>query len=167
MNKPHAALGPLVRIVLAASLLTASSRAADPIREPPPPAAGASEALPPPPYEHFIVIPLRVHVLTATDLPELDCKLSDDDVRRIIGKVNRVIWQQAGIHFGIESIRREPAARQDEFRTWRDLTGGHPPLDVYPMLRPGNETPVAGDKAAAETPPAGAAVADASAPASP
>lgn len=97
----------------------------------------AAAPLPPPAYDDFIVIPLRIHVLSATDLPEVDCKFSDDDVRRIVGKVNRVVWQQAGIHFGIESIRREPAARQEEFRKWRDLTGGElPPLDVYPMLRP-------------------------------
>lgn len=132
---------------------------------------GAGAPPPPPPYEQFIVIPLRVHVLTATDLPEIDCKLTDDDVRRIIGKVNSVVWQQAGIHFGIESIRREPAARQDEFRKWRDLTGGQPPpLDVYPLLRPGQDPRRAGDAPngearGAEDQPPGAAPAGESPPA--
>ena len=90
----------------------------------------------PPTYEEFIVIPLRVHVLRATDLPEVDCKLSDDDVRRVVGKVNAVVWHKAGVHFALESIRREPAGRQDEFRAWRERFGGLVPLDVYPLLRP-------------------------------
>src|SRR5262245_46861393 len=45
----------------------------------------------PPPYEEFVVIPLRVHILSASDLPEVDCRLSDTDVTRILGKVNH-IW---------------------------------------------------------------------------
>ena len=138
--------------------------------KPPSDAAGQ-----PPEYEQFIVIPLRIHVLTASDLPEVDCKLSDDDVRRIVGKVNGVIWHKAGIHFGLESIRRAPAERQDEFRKWRDRLGGNAPLDLYPMLRRGPQGGGPGDAkadggvaghppdpattgaAAEETPDAGAA----------
>src|SRR5258708_4467489 len=44
----------------------------------------------PPEYSQFIVVPLRVHVLTADDLPEIDCKLTDADVVRIIGKANGI-----------------------------------------------------------------------------
>jgi hypothetical protein len=168
MNKPPARLTLLAAIALVTCLLLLA----------PPDSTDAAEAnaagkdtppagpLPAPVYDEFIVIPLRIHVLTATDLPEIDCKLSDDDVRRIVGKVNRVVWQQAGIHFGIESIRREPAARQDDFRRWRELTGGHLPLDVYPMLRPGQDKSKDAD-APADSPAAPAAAADPAGPASP
>src|SRR4051794_4331549 len=59
-----------------------------------------------PAYDQFVVIPLRVHILTATDLPEVDCHLTDADVGRILGKVNR-IWEKAGVHWGLESVVRE------------------------------------------------------------
>ena len=73
----------------------------------------------------MIVIPLRVHVLTADDLPEVDCRLHDEDVERIVGKVNG-IWRAAGIHWGLESIVHEEAEGADRFRLIRDLQGGAP-----------------------------------------
>jgi hypothetical protein len=88
-----------------------------------------------PAYEEFLVIPLRVHVLTADDLPEVDCKLTDADIERIIGKVNG-IWHKAGVHFGLESIAREPAAAQDRFRAARDLIDGPTPMALFRLLRP-------------------------------
>jgi hypothetical protein len=99
-----------------------------------------------PAYEQFIVIPLRVYVLSAAaDLPEADCKLADEDVRRVVGKLNSVIWHNAGIHFGLESIRREPAALQDEFRKWRERAGGRALLEFYPMLRPARDRAAGGE----------------------
>lgn len=91
----------------------------------------------PPEAADFLVIPLRVHVLTADDLPEVDCKLADEDIKRIVGKVNGV-WRAAGIHFGLDSIVREPAAKQDRFRALRDLAGdnGSVPLNVFRILMP-------------------------------
>jgi hypothetical protein len=91
----------------------------------------------PPEPSEFLVIPLRVHVLTAEGLPEVDCKLADEDIRRIVGKVNGV-WNAAGIHFGLESIVREPAAKQDRFRAFRDLAGddGPVPLNAFRLLMP-------------------------------
>jgi hypothetical protein len=88
----------------------------------------------PPAYETFLVIPLRVHLLTATDLPELDCQLTDADVARILRKANG-IWNKAGIHWGLESIVREPAARTAKFRLMRDL-GGPVALGHYAMIVP-------------------------------
>ena len=88
----------------------------------------------PPAYDEFLVIPLRVHVLSATDLPEVDCLLSDADVRRIVGKVNG-IWHKAGIHWGLETPVREPAARQARFRLARDLVGKDD-LRLFPLLLP-------------------------------
>lgn len=86
-----------------------------------------------PPAEQFIVVPLRVHVLTG-DAAEVDCKLSDSDIERIVGKVNRV-WRVAGVHFGIESIVREPAAKVNQFKRVRDEIGTAP-LQLYRILRP-------------------------------
>ena len=88
----------------------------------------------PPPFDTFLVLPLRIHILTATDLPEVDCKLRDEDVTRIIGKVNG-IWNKAGIHWGVDALIREPAARQDKFRLVRDL-GGSANLGIYRFLVP-------------------------------
>lgn len=88
----------------------------------------------PPPFDTFLVLPLRIHVLTATDLPEVNCKLRDEDVVRIVGKVNG-IWNKAGIHWGIDALIREPAARQEKFRLVRDL-GGSANLGVYRLLVP-------------------------------
>jgi hypothetical protein len=114
--------------ILAAGLIAAvvcQARAADG------PERGERE---PPAYDEFIVIPLRVHILSASDLPEIDCHLSDRDVDRILKKVNR-IWHRAGIHWGLESLVREPAARPDRFLRARDLDGGDNPR-VYRILFP-------------------------------
>ena len=104
------------------------------------PAGGEEPASPdvtePPASERFIVVPLRAHILTATDLPEVDCHLSDPDIRRILGKVNG-IWHQAGVHWGLESILREPAARQEKFRLARSLNGDdRPNLNLFRLLLP-------------------------------
>jgi hypothetical protein len=99
--------------------------------------AGAAEPSPDvtsvPPPEQFVFVPLRVHVLTG-DAAEVDCKLTDADVGRIVGKVNRV-WGVAGVYFGLESIVREPAARLEEFKRVRDEIGAAP-LGLFRILRP-------------------------------
>jgi hypothetical protein len=103
-----------------------------------------ADATGPPAYEEFLVIPLRAHVLTSDELPDADCKLSDEDVRRIVGKVNG-IWHVAGIHFALESIVREPAAGVRRFRLARDLgvegqadapRRPRAPLGLYRLLIP-------------------------------
>jgi hypothetical protein len=100
--------------------------------------ASGGEASPdvtkPPAYERFVVIPLRVHILTATDLPDVDCHLRDADITRILGKVN-AIWNRAGIHWGLESIVREPAAQQGRFRVARSLEE-EPNLALFRLLMP-------------------------------
>jgi hypothetical protein len=88
----------------------------------------------PPPYAQFLVVPLRVHVLQSADLPEVDCKLTDADIARIVNKAN-AIWHKAGIHWGLESLVREPADRQLEFRKARDSRGSAT-LDLFPVLLP-------------------------------
>ena len=88
-----------------------------------------------PKRQDFLLIPLRVHVLKAKDLPEVHCGLSDADVKRIVGKINGV-WQPAGIHFGLESIVREDAAEQEKFRLARDLDGNKARLGLFRLLLP-------------------------------
>jgi hypothetical protein len=88
----------------------------------------------PPKFDNFLVIPLRVHILSSADLPEIDCKLGDDDIKRVVGKVNR-IWNKAGLHWGLESIVHEPAAQQEKFRLAHEL-GARGNLGLYRLLMP-------------------------------
>jgi hypothetical protein len=109
--------------VLAALLIAGPARGHDP----------AADVTEPPAFAEFLIVPLRVHVLTSDDLPAADCKLKDDDLARILGKVNR-IWQNAGVHFGLEAIVREPAARVEEVRP--PVEGGATPLSRFRRLIP-------------------------------
>jgi len=77
----------------------------------------------------FLVIPLRVHVLTATDLPEVACNLADADIKRVVAKVNAV-WHKAGIHWALDPIVREAAARQDQFKAARKDDAEDPLLSL-------------------------------------
>ncbi len=62
-----------------------------------------------------ITAPVRVHLLTSTDVPELNCSYTDAEIREMLAEVNR-IWAQAKIHWQLESIVREPAHEQERFR---------------------------------------------------
>ncbi|MEW6158402.1 MAG: Matrixin [Verrucomicrobiota bacterium] len=55
-----------------------------------------------------LVLPVRVHLLANTNTTDIHTRLTDADVTRIFGKVNRV-WSQAGIRFQVESVVRESA----------------------------------------------------------
>ena len=87
--------------------------------------------------EHeFLFIPLRVHILKAEGLPEVDCALTDVDIRRIVRKVNE-IWHVAGIQFNLGLILSEPAANLDSYRDARDSApGGRAPLAACRLLVP-------------------------------
>jgi hypothetical protein len=85
--------------------------------------------------DRFLIIPLRAHVLTAPDLELADCKLKDAEVTRIVGKLN-TIWNKAGIHFGLESIIREPAAQRDRFRVLAELKAGEMEMTDFQLLIP-------------------------------
>ena len=87
-----------------------------------------------PPVADFLVVPLRVHVLSATHLPAIDCGLTDEDIARIVGKVNG-IWHMAGIHWALGPIVREPAAAQDKFRAEQG-EGKRVALRFFRMLAP-------------------------------
>jgi hypothetical protein len=59
-------------------------------------------------FDDWLIVPLRIHLLSSKDTPALQTTLTDDDLARILPKMNRV-WAQAGIQFRIESIVREEA----------------------------------------------------------
>lgn len=65
-------------------------------------------------FDEFFIIPVRVHLLTSADEDALNCRLKEEDVRRIFGKVNR-IWNKAGLVMQVESIVSEPAERPAGF----------------------------------------------------
>lgn len=50
-----------------------------------------------------ITLPVRVHLMQSATMPDMHTTLTEEDVRRIFGKVNKV-WSQAGIQFEIEKI---------------------------------------------------------------
>ena len=53
-------------------------------------AAPSPDVLTDPPRQSFLLVPLHVHVLSCTDHEDLDCKLDDQAVRRVVGKVNGI-----------------------------------------------------------------------------
>jgi hypothetical protein len=86
------------------------------------------------PAEQFVIIPLRVHVLTSPDIDQADCKMTEADAARMVGNIN-AIWHKAGIHFGVESILREPVVQRERFLIVADLGGGQvSPNDLRILL---------------------------------
>lgn len=63
-------------------------------------------------FEDWLIVPLRIHLLASRDTPALHTTLTEQDLARILPKMNRV-WAQAGIQFRIESIVRESALAVD------------------------------------------------------
>lgn len=59
--------------------------------------------------DEFLILPLRFYRLKSADLADVDCReLTDDDLKRIVGKVN-VVWASAGIYWNLEKIEELPA----------------------------------------------------------
>jgi hypothetical protein len=88
-----------------------------------------------PARETFLLVPLNVHVLSCKDRAGLDCKLTDADIARIVGKVNGV-WHKAGIHFCLDLVLREEAENVAAFDEKRSAPGGAAMLSIYRMLAP-------------------------------
>jgi hypothetical protein len=89
----------------------------------------------PPALDQFEIVPLRVHILTSTELDLANCKLRDADITRIVGKLNS-IWSNAGIHFGLESIVREQPAQAERFTLIVELKKGKLEITDFAMLLP-------------------------------
>ncbi|QOV88738.1 hypothetical protein [Humisphaera borealis] len=73
-----------------------------------------------------------MHVLSDKDRPDLDCKLTDADLARILGKVNKV-WRMAGVQFHVQPIHRESPFEVEKFDKVRaKALGGS--LGLYRMI---------------------------------
>ena len=59
-------------------------------------------------FEDWLIVPLRVHLLSSSNATAFNTTLAGTDVDRILRKVNTV-WSQAGISFWLESLVREEA----------------------------------------------------------
>ncbi len=59
-------------------------------------------------FEDWLIVPLRVHLVSSTETPALHTTLTEQDLARILPKMNRV-WAQAGIQFRLESLIRQEA----------------------------------------------------------
>jgi hypothetical protein len=94
-----------------------------------------TEVLITPPRNTFLILPLHVHVLSCPNQEDLDCKLTDEDVRRIIAKVNDV-WHKAGVHFRLEPILHETAEHVKEFAENAPAQAGKSSLNEYRQLAP-------------------------------
>jgi hypothetical protein len=83
-------------------------------------------------YADFLIVPVRVHRLKSKDADALDCRLKEEDVRRVFAKANR-IWNRAGLALGIESIQSETALYPGDFDESRleDFRGTRP-TDTHP-----------------------------------
>jgi hypothetical protein len=89
-----------------------------------------------PPYDQFLVVPLRVHVLTSKELDLTDGKITDAEVAKVVPRIN-AIWAKAGISFGLESIVREPAAQVKRVKALLELNNGElPDADYLAYLLP-------------------------------
>lgn len=110
-------------IVLMALVPSAASRGADVTKVPP--------------SDQFLVIPLRVHVLTSKAVDLVDAKITDLEAARVVPKIN-AIWSKAGIAFGLESVVREPAAQVERFQATLEVNNGQVPddLGIFAYLMP-------------------------------
>src|SRR6266566_3864200 len=63
-------------------------------------------------FDEYLLAPLRIHLLSATNAPAIRTTLTESDIARILKKINAV-WSQAGICFWLESLVREEAAHQE------------------------------------------------------
>jgi hypothetical protein len=88
-----------------------------------------------PAREAFVLVPLNVHVLASKDFADVNCKLSDADIARIVGKINGV-WHKAGVHFCLDSVLHEEAQDVAAFEDKRLALGGAAPLSIWRMLAP-------------------------------
>jgi hypothetical protein len=89
----------------------------------------------PPAADQFLIVPMRVHILSSTELGLADCKLRDADIARIAAKLNS-IWNTAGIYFGLESIVREQAVQTERLRVIAALRKGEIEPSDFTVLLP-------------------------------
>jgi hypothetical protein len=82
-------------------------------------------------FEEYLIAPLRIHLLSASNAPAVQTSLAEADIARILKKING-IWSQAGICFSLESLVREEAVHQEI----GSLLGKPNDLSIMLRLRP-------------------------------
>ena len=82
-------------------------------------------------YDEYRLLPVRFHLLESDQQEPLHCRLTPEDVDRVLAKVN-LIWQQASIYFYLESVVRETAANQYVVGGFKRAV----PIQLYPLIRP-------------------------------
>ncbi|MDP7011730.1 MAG: Matrixin [Verrucomicrobiota bacterium] len=75
----------------------------------------AGEKFPKFDFKDQLVAPVRIHLMKSKGEPNLTTTLSEQDIQRILSKVNH-IWAQAGVHFTPESIVHESIDNPDVYR---------------------------------------------------
>ena len=55
-------------------------------------------------FDEYLLAPLRIHLLSATNVPAIQTTLTESDIARILKKING-IWSQAG-HLLLARIAR-------------------------------------------------------------
>jgi len=63
-------------------------------------------------FSEWLLAPVRVHLWTSVAGDDLHTTLSEADVERIVGKVNKV-WAHAGLAFYVESVVREAPVQRN------------------------------------------------------
>ena len=83
-------------------------------------------------FDEFLLVPVRVHLLSAKDSPAIQTTLTEKDISRIWKKVNGV-WSQAGLHFYLESLVREEATHPETHPQPEDQADGKTLLGLRPV----------------------------------
>ena len=76
-----------------------------------------------PAFDQFVVIPLRVHILTSKDLDLASPKITDAEAAKLVPAIN-AFWSKAGISFGLDSVVREPASQVERFQATLEVNNG-------------------------------------------
>src|SRR4051812_2766270 len=85
------------------------------------------------PFNDYLLVPVRVHLLSAKNSPAIHTTLTEKDITRILGKVNGV-WAQAGLHFYLESLVREEAIHQKSNEGETPAQTGGTPAPLLALL---------------------------------
>ncbi len=88
-------------------------------------------------FDDFLLVPLRFHLLSAKDAPQLATTLTEKDITRILGKMNGV-WAQAGVHFYRESLVTEEAEKQELYHEPAKMGGLQWVLELRPAATRGS-----------------------------
>src|SRR6266436_741278 len=65
-------------------------------------------------FNDYLLVPVRVHLLSAKDSPAVQTTLAASDINRILAKLNTV-WEQAGLYFYLESLVNEEANHPENY----------------------------------------------------